>query len=483
MLGRFRRLELYVVVTYGSVCSGIEAASVAWEPLGMRPAWFAEIEKFPAAVLAARWPDVANLGDMCALAEWVRAGYIEAPDVLVGGTPCQAFSVAGLRRGMADERGALTIKYVELADAIDEKRPGSECVTVWENVPGVLSDKNNAFGCFLGALCGETSEIRPPGGRWSNAGCVYGPARAIAWRVLDAQYFGVAQRRRRVFVVASARNGFDPAAVLFESEGMRRDIAPSRSEGAETTGHAISGFDTVGTLDARTDGGGFPGSDGACGGHVIAQPSPPSLAKGNDSHDDSKQAYIVECVTGDRTHALTGTEDGAGRGTPICFDSRQDPNVYGDMAGPIGASLPVGAAVAVYAQNNDSATRADVGATLTRRGPSGVKGGPGAENIVVAFAQNSRDEVRLEGGDGSLSTEGGKPGQGAPMVATASIVRRLTPVECERLQGFPDNHTRIPWRGKSAEDCPDGPRYKAIGNSKAVPVVRWLGRRILEALQ
>ncbi|HHU8036355.1 TPA: DNA cytosine methyltransferase, partial [Escherichia coli] len=244
---------------YGSVCSGIEAASIAWEPLGMRPAWFAEIEPFPSAVLAHRWPHVANLGDMTKLAKKVLAGEIESPDVLVGGTPCQAFSIAGLRGGLDDERGALTLKYVELANAIDDKRSESflkPTVIVWENVPGVLSSADNAFGCFLAGLAGEDAPFepgdRPESGKsnafwrwdgktgchapkWPQCGCIYGPQRKVAWRILDAQYFGVAQRRRRVFVVASARTDLDPATVLFEFEGVRRNIAPSRGEGKETT--------------------------------------------------------------------------------------------------------------------------------------------------------------------------------------------------------------------------------------------------------
>jgi DNA (cytosine-5)-methyltransferase 1 len=157
-------------ITYGSICSGIEAATMAWHPLGMRAAWFAEIEAFPSAVLAHHYPNTPNLGDMTRLAALVLAGKIEAPDVLVGGTPCQAFSVAGMRQSLLDPRGALTIKYVELADATDYVRAGYRkppCVIVWENVLGVLSDKGNAFGCFLGALAGEDCEcsLQRKGGR------------------------------------------------------------------------------------------------------------------------------------------------------------------------------------------------------------------------------------------------------------------------------------------------------------------------------
>ena len=223
-----------MTIDYGSVCSGIESVSVAVHPLGWTPAWFSEIEPFPSAVLAHRFPDAPNHGDMTLLPAKVLAGAIPAPSLLVGGTPCQAFSVAGMRAGLEDPRGKLTIKFVELADAIDHVRTArgdDECITWWENVPGVLSDKGNAFGCFLGALVGESSALQPSGGRWTDAGCVYGPQRTAAWRVLDAQYFGLAQRRRRVFVVASARRGFDPAAVLFESEGLRRDTPPRREAG------------------------------------------------------------------------------------------------------------------------------------------------------------------------------------------------------------------------------------------------------------
>ena len=226
-------------IAYGSVCSGIEAASVAWEPLGLSPAWFAQFDPehdyskgpdFPSAVLAHHWPHIPNLGDMTKIANMLRDESVCAPDILVGGTPCQAFSVAGMRNGLDDARGQLTIKFVEIADEIDKQRgAGNECVILWENVPGVLSSKDNAFGCFLAGLVGEDCELVPPGCKWSNAGCVSGPKRTVAWRIIDAQHFGVAQRRRRVFVVASARDGFDPTSVLFEREGVRRDTAPSRA--------------------------------------------------------------------------------------------------------------------------------------------------------------------------------------------------------------------------------------------------------------
>ena len=222
---------------FGSVCSGIEAASVAWNPLGWKAAWLSEIEPFPSAVLAHHYPDVPNLGDMTTLPERILSGEVEAPDLFCGGTPCQAFSVAGLRKSLDDARGNLSLTFCEIANAIDDVRSvrgDAPAIIFWENVPGVLSTKDNAFGCFLAGLAGEDGELVPAGGKWTNAGCVYGPQRTVAWRVLDAQYFGVAQRRRRVFVVASAREGFDPAAVLFEFDGVRRDTAPSREAGKES---------------------------------------------------------------------------------------------------------------------------------------------------------------------------------------------------------------------------------------------------------
>ena len=257
-----RREDIPPPITYGSVCSGIEAATVAWRPLGWHAAWFAEIEPYPCAVLAHHYPDVPNLGDMTQLARMIRDGYAPAPDILCGGTPCQAFSIAGLRNSLEDARGNLSLVFCEIADEIDKRRAADgllPAIIVWENVPGVLSTTDNAFGCFLAGLAGEDDPIEPSGGKWTNAGCVYGPKRTVAWRVLDAQYFGVAQRRRRVFVIASAREGFDPAEVLFEFDGVRRDTPPSRQAGQD----AAAG--TIRSTDGGSD------VDHARAGHLVAQ--------------------------------------------------------------------------------------------------------------------------------------------------------------------------------------------------------------------
>jgi DNA (cytosine-5)-methyltransferase 1 len=434
-------------ITYGSVCSGIEAATLAWKPLGMRAAWFAEIEAFPSAVLAHHYPTTPNLGDMTRLAALVLAGKIPAPDALVGGTPCQAFSVAGMREGLTDPRGALTIKYVELADAVDYVRAGQRkpaSVIVWENVPGVLSDKGNAFGCFLGALAGEDCELQPSGKKWPNAGCVYGPKRTIAWRVLDAQYFGLAQRRRRVFVVASARDGFDPTEVLFEREGLRRDTAPSRGQGQDVTGTAPFG----------------PALQCGCG-HIFGEELGPYGCV-NCEGDEGPAVSMFGGIPAFGGHSLDGSIERAA--TLTAKDSRLDiESETFFVVPPIDASYG-----RLHGCSHQDANHGH------------------SHLIVAAFAENSRAELRYEAGNGSitgaLSGGGGKVGQGMSVAQVGTAVRRLTPRECERLQGMPNDYTLIPWRGKPAEECPDGPRYKAIGNSKAVTVVRWIGRRILQQL-
>lgn len=478
---------------YGSICSGIEAATAAWEPLGWKAAWFSEIEAFPSAVLAERWPEVVNLGDMTKIAAAVRVGEVQAPDVIVGGTPCQAFSIAGLRNGLADARGQLTLSYVELANAIDDKRierGEEEAIFVWENVPGVLTSHDNAFGCFLAGLAGESCELEPSGGKWTHSGCVYGPQRAIAWIVKDAQYFGVAQRRKRVFVVASARKGFDPGQVLFESEGVRRDTPPSREPKSAVAALTARGVGTCGADDNQ-----------AQAGHIIA-----------------------ECANGDISHTLKaegfdGSEDGTGQGVPVIAFGGGNTRGNIDVAACLtarGQRIDFDVETFAVHGTQDPDSNRELAHTLGRN--------HGQENACIAFsykdhgADASEDlspTLRAGNSDNSNANSGQppaiayafKPGQGAkargigfaeeqsptltsassgtnltPAVMCGVSVRRLMPVECERLQGFPDNHTLISWRGKEAAECPDGPRYRAIGNSMAVPVMRWIGERIAAAL-
>lgn len=366
---------------YGSLCSGIEAATVAWEHLGFTPLWFAEIEAFPSAVLAHHWPDVPNLGDMTKLVGRILSGDIPAPDILVGGTPCQAFSVAGLRGSLEDERGNLTLVLVRILDAIDfirQRNNAPPCTLVWENVPGVLSTKDNAFGCFLGGLAGEDEALQPTGQKWTNAGLVSGHARRIGWRVLDAQYFGVPQRRRRVFLIASAGN-IDIATILFERESLCRNFAPCRNTQKKSTTDVKTGFIETGFAEYK------------------------------------------KSIVGGTLRANGGTLMGGSETLVI------DSNRTSFTAAGFGS----------YEESNVSSTLL----------ADGYSNHGGSECLIVC---NGRQDP----------------------------VRKLTPLECERLQGFPDNHTKIPWRGKPAEACPDAPRYKAIGNSMAVPVMRWIGKRI-----
>jgi len=509
-------------IRFGSVCSGLEAASVAWHPLGWSAAWLAEIEPFPSAVLAHHYPDVPNLGDMTALPGRIASGEVEAPDLFCGGTPCQAFSVAGLRKSLNDARGNLSLTFCEIANAIDTVRIGASqqpAIIFWENVPGVLSTKDNAFGCFLAGLAGEDDPIVPPGDKWTNAGCVYGPTRTVAWRVLDAQYFGVAQRRRRVFVVASARNDFDPAKVLFEFDGLRRDSAPRREAGKVAP-----------TIPSRSTAGGGLGTDFDCDGGVIQQPFTLAIRGRGDTHNleyrQDGTANALLTPNGGRAGIGVGAiaapayaiQAGALRTNT---DSGPDGvGVQADHAYTLEARAEVQCVAAPVTQFGDMA------GTLTARHDSSPCADRGMNVVAQPMPINTMVALRHEAlgrGTGFGIGEAGDPaytltkghshavaqpmtirpdatpkwnndlaftltqpsptGGGQPQaVMQAMQVRRLTPVECERLQGFPDNYTAIPWRKKPASECPDGPRYKALGNSWAVPVVRWIGKRIQDQL-
>ena len=378
---------------YLSVCSGIEAATVAWHHLGWTPTAFAEVEPFPSAVLAHHYPTVRNRGDMTKYQEWPD----EAVDLLVGGTPCQSFSVAGLRQGLKDPRGNLMLVYLGIAESY---RPRW---LVWENVPGVLSSNaGRDFGTFLGALV--------------DLG--YG----FAFRILDAQWFGVAQRRRRVFVVGYLGNAECAAKVLFERESVCRNPAPSREKGK---GVATNVADCL-----RSGGnGGVPSSRGE---HLVATRM---IAFGEYANDGTASTLKMRDYKDATDLVATAFEPGiAGREGG---ESRFTHEVTGTLRKAMGDNQT---AVAYGTDCYNGAITGDIAATL---------GTPGS----------------------SVNASG-------PTVMQSTAVRRLTPMECERLQGFTDGYTAIPWKKKSADQCPDGPRYKALGNSMAVPVMRWIGERI-----
>ncbi len=414
---------------YASVCSGIEAATTAWHPLGWKPAWFSEIEPFPSAVLAHHYPDTPNLGDMTKINAKDYRGTI---DLLVGGTPCQSFSVAGLRKGLADPRGNLALEFLRLADGL-----GARWV-VWENVPGVLSsNEGRDFGAFLGGL--EELGYR----------CVY--------RVLDAQYFGVPQRRRRVFVVGYLGDWRPAAAVLLEPEGMRGDSPPSRKAGQDVTG----------TLSARTEGGGGLGTDFDLGGGLIPEISR-CLTSRSSRIDGETETFIAHTLRGE---GFDASEDGPGRGTPlvpVAFDTTQITSAEnrscpmpGDPCHPL-AALAAPPAITFNA-------RQDPDAWIERSGPLDTCGSTQVVGTDLYNGAITGDVAATLGTPGSSSNASG------PTLMQGAAVRRLTPRECERLQGFPDDFTLVPYRGRPASD---GPRYKACGNSMAVPVMAWIGRRI-----
>jgi DNA (cytosine-5)-methyltransferase 1 len=555
---------------YLSVCSGIEAASKAWEPIGWEPVAFSEIEPFPSAVLKHHWPKVQNLGDMTQHEQWnIPSGTV---DLLVGGTPCQSFSVAGLRQGLKDPRGNLMLTYLAIAERLKPRW------LVWENVPGVLSSNGGKdFGSFLGAL-GEL------GYEW-------------AYRVLDAQWFGVAQRRRRVFVVAHLGEGSLAAKVLFESESVRRDTPPSRearqgvatnvapsltasndpsrspqssevtqqvnavleattyrmqafgeysNDGtasamkardykdatdlvAEPVAYNITFCDSNGVRSDRLDGGLYVNKTdvtnsltrAGIGTNVVQPVIAPVVidrAAFNQGQNAQYKPHIEHSETMDSLVAR-------GPHAVLYENHPNDSRVTGphDVApscvsryGTGGGNVPlVQEGVDLYNQ----ALTGDVHCPLRTAGGHGAPAALVQEAIPIDLRNANRDPEKHD----KINRQGvgvGKIGdpahtmtkefthgvavavdtynqalqeKAAPIRSAASdvchtggvinpadrmAVRRLSPRECERLQGFNDDHTLIPWRNKPADQCPDGPRYKALGNSMAVPCMAWIGKRI-----
>jgi DNA (cytosine-5)-methyltransferase 1 len=423
---------------YLSVCSGIEAASAAWHSLGWRPVGFSEIEPFPCSVLEHRFPDVTNFGDMTKFEEWpIEPGSI---DVLVGGTPCQSFSIAGLRGGLKDGRGNLALTYCRIVQKLQPKW------FVWENVPGVLSSNS---GRDFGSIVGAMAELG------------YG----LAYRVLDAQYFGVPQRRRRVFIVGCAGDWRRAAAVLFESGCVSGD---SQKGGKKKQ-------DVAGTLASRTTAGGGLGTDfDLSGGLTVGALMSGATKKGHGVSGVNNQAvaagHVIPAIassTGSIAHCLNaggmGRQDYETETMIACTLPASDGGVSSGYHPVIAIQER---AVSTNIENGpQGAGFRDDGKAYTLEARNKVQ--------AVAFTQNQRNEVRELDVIGALQAQ---PGMKQQAYLSQSVgVRRLTPRECERLQGFPDDWTLVPHRGKPAAD---GPRYKAIGNSMAVPVMRWIGKRI-----
>jgi DNA (cytosine-5)-methyltransferase 1 len=508
-------------MNYLSVCSGIEAATVAWHSLGWKAAGFAEIEKFPSAVLKERFPDVTNYGDMTKFKEWENVGTV---DLLVGGTPCQSFSVAGLRKGLADPRGNLMLTFGAIAHHFKARW------VVWENVPGVLSsNKGRDFGTFLGML----------------AELGYG----FAYRVLDAQFFGVPQRRRRVFVVGCLGSWLNAAKVLFDSESLSGNPPPRRSKGKEAAGNAgnssadavclmdqggsVMGVekDLSGTLRAQTHG----NNPVVCIQETASRENPKSGPQGKGWKYDTafsldtspvpqavcyenhgQDSRIKDC--GAVSPTLSAKAETGGGNLPIVMVPKKT-EVLGliDMQGGKGSCRTTDGKLcptilsahgdihavfvaeeykecAGFCHNAGAGSLAGSIAFSETTSPTlSAKAGTGGGNLPLVQESPNRPKfwngndfaecLTAKGAYDRMPDKGRlpcviEPDAQSPTVHLGSQVRRLTPRECERLQGFPDDWTQIPWRGKPAEQCPDGLRYKACGNSMAVPVMRWIGERI-----
>lgn len=539
---------------YVSIFSGVEAASLAWEPLGWEPVAFSEIEPFPCAVLAERWQDVPNLGDITKI-DW-KEEIDGAIDLVVGGSPCQSFSVAGKREGLKGASG-LMFEYIR---CVQELRPRW---FLWENVPGALTSED---GGAFGQLLSEMDEL----------------GYSLAWRVLDAQFFGVAQRRRRLFLVGHL-GAESPAEVLFEpdclsgnpqsSREKRKELASRAGRSAACAGFKYSAAPRANTIGYAEEQANtltadwhapavFPLPNTALSQYGIEIAG--CLTARGDSSPCADRGQNIVCMTGTQAHchisdeiagcltAHMGKDDapvvvnGSDLQTYVCETAHSGSNGFGVGESDIFPTLDTSSSPVVWTRENNAqvpfgfaqntrnevrvvgdgtvsgaltatpgmkqttfvcthgtypineqiATRdkklgrgtglgvgadGDPAFTLLANHPHMVAAGSGSDPIAMgdlnahtAIYRNICPTLKC-GGDGAMAASeiGDKPTGVNPM-----LVRRLTPLECERLQGFPDGHTLIAWKGKPAEECPDGPRYKAIGNSMAVPVMRWIGRRI-----
>lgn len=418
---------------YATVCSGIEAPSVAWDQLGWKPVFFSEIEKFPSKVLNHHYPNTPNLGDMNQIDGTKYNGSV---DLICGGTPCQSFSVAGLRKGMSDPRGNLALVFLRLVDQI---RP---TWVVWENVPGVLSsNKGRDFGSFVGGL-GQL------GYGWS-------------YRVLDAQYFGVPQRRRRVFVVGHIGGDWKRAAeVLFEQGGGAGDFEPGRNKRERVTGNIETGTSTYRWQNDK---------DGLVNDDVSAT----LRASGSSTDERSVGAYIAEWPTQvaptlDANFARLQGQDNqhikAGAGLFVMATGQPNAEIIADCSPTINCNHEQPIIFQSRAGAASSMIPSNVAPTMDTT----------KTNAICVFDPNQITSKTNRSIPTPELCHTMPATEQAPTLYGSHGVRRITPVEAERLQGFPDNYTKI--NDKTA----DGPRYKALGNSMAVPVMRWIGERINE---
>ena len=475
-----------------SLFSGIDAASVAFNPLGWEATAFSEIEPFPCAVLKHHYPDVPNHGDITKFDWSVYKGQV---DMVCGGSPCQSFSLAGLRKGLSDERGNLAFEFVKAIEAISPKW------VLYENVPGILSSKDNAFGCLLAALSGCNVPLLPGtrDGKWSKSGVVSGQKYGLAWRILNAEFFGVPQRRRRVFVVGCAGDWRASAKCLFESESVQWNPKKSRPKGKGVTSILEAGARTGrSTTDVRCGIGISEPDDPmftlqATKQHAVAYCAGVTTVDARNAFDRGDQQHldrlIVQEIIAVRTNQSSANGCGIAEGVAytldsfngqaICYDARGNgigdvvPNLTGDHAGHISDYTPI-----VIEQNSPCSTP-DVISLRAAKTPNTVvcvpvvKPNDHLEELVL----NDQGGSMIDIGYGVAPTLRSNSKGHEPSIIQNMVVRRLTTTECARLQGFPDSYLNIEFRGKPA--C-DGVKYKALGNSWAVPVVRWIVERINE---
>ncbi len=423
------------------MCSGIEAATSAWHELGWKPVAFSEIEPFPSAVLKHHYPDVPNLGDMTKYKEWD----IGTIDILVGGTPCQSFSVAGLRKGLEDPRGNLALVYCGILDKFRPKW------FVWENVPGVLSSNGGRdFGSFLGAV----------------AQLGYG----FSYRVLDAQYFGVPQRRRRVFVVGCLGGWQHSAEVLFESACLLRNPPPSREKRQGFTASPLGSIEVSGPLQARDY------KDSGTDGFNTTSSKLIPMAFENHPNDSRVKEMGEVCTTVTSRWGTGGGNVPFVANRMVAFGEYVDDDTasamkardYKDATDLVAYSIREDAKA-----NTFSATEIEVSNAIQALVPS-VQSHHAQTFITESTVVHGTQDPCVS--DIAFAQGRNNGGENVLFQHPSSAVRRLTPIECERLQGFKDGHTNIPWRGKP--ESPDGLRYKALGNSMAVPCMNWIGKRI-----